>query len=84
MGRGTRPCSSSIDEQSFASPLEPLVHTDQYEADIVFESASHSIGTTAYPEYPIRIVENDDRWVCLEGHIYGRDDEALEWTVTVK
>jgi len=68
----------AIDEQSFANSLEPLVHTDRYEADVVFESASHSIGTTAYPEYPIRIVENDDRWVCLEGHIYGRDDEALE------
>ncbi|MFA9416655.1 asparagine synthase-related protein [Natrinema sp. HArc-T2] len=68
----------ATDEQSFATSLEPLVHTDRYEADVVFESASRSIGTTAYPEYPIRIVENDDRWVCLEGRIYDRDDETLE------
>ena len=56
----------------------------KYEADVGFESAPYSIGTTASPDYPIRIVEHDDRWVCLEGHIYGRDDEVLERTVTVK
>ncbi|MFC6767458.1 asparagine synthase-related protein [Natrinema soli] len=66
------------DDGSFASSLEPLVHTDRYEADVVFESASRSVGTTAYPEYPIRIVENDEYWVCLEGRIYDRDDETLE------
>ncbi|WP_226042303.1 asparagine synthase-related protein [Natrinema sp. DC36] len=66
------------DDGTFARSLEPLVHTDRYEADVVFESASRSVGTTAYPEYPIRIVENDEYWVCLEGRIYDRDDETLE------
>ncbi|PGF17312.1 hypothetical protein CP556_15210 [Natrinema sp. CBA1119] len=66
------------DDGSFAGSLEPLVHTDRYEANVVLESASRSVGTTAYPEYPIRIVENDEYWVCLEGRIYDRDDETLE------
>jgi len=66
------------DDGSFAGSLEPLVHTDRYETNVVLESASRSVGTTAYPEYPIRIVENDEYWVCLEGRIYDRDDETLE------
>ncbi|SEV82398.1 asparagine synthetase B family protein [Natrinema salifodinae] len=68
----------AVDDRSFAGSLEPLVHTDRYEADVVFDSPAWSVGTTAYPEYPIRIIEDEDRWVCLEGRIYDRDDEGLE------
>ncbi|WP_254764800.1 asparagine synthase-related protein [Natrinema marinum] len=72
-GRTTR-----SDDGTFAASLEPLVHTERYEREIVHESSSAAIGTTAYPEYPIRVVEDEDRWVCLEGRIYDRPDAVLE------
>ncbi|WP_254530976.1 hypothetical protein [Natrinema gelatinilyticum] len=68
----------SCGHRSFAGSLESLVHTDRYEADVVFDSPSSSIGTTAYPEYPIRILEDGDCWVCFEGRIYDRDADSLE------
>ncbi|MDS0475130.1 asparagine synthase-related protein [Natrinema sp. 1APR25-10V2] len=70
--------TTSSDDRSFAASLEPLVHTDRYEREVVHESSSCAVGTTAYPEYPVRIVEDEDRWVCLEGRIYDRPDDVLE------
>ncbi|QLG48573.1 asparagine synthase-related protein [Natrinema halophilum] len=70
--------TTNHDDRSFAGSLEPLTHTDRYQAEVVFDSPSCSVGTTAYPEYPLRIVEDDHCWVCLEGRIYDRDEESVE------
>ena len=70
--------TGSTSRESFDESLESLCHDDRYEADVVLESDAYAVGTTAYPEYPIRIVEDEHRWVCLEGRIYDHDDGALE------
>lgn len=73
-GRTTR----STAGDSFAESLEPLLHDDRYEADVLLETDTYAVGTTAYPEYPVRVFEDEDRVVALEGHVYDSDEQSLE------
>ncbi|WP_436346745.1 hypothetical protein [Natronorubrum sp. FCH18a] len=64
--------------ESFSESLEPLLHDDRYQADTVLETDTYAAGTTTYSEYPTRVVENEDLWVYLEGHIYDIEEQSLE------
>ena len=37
---------------------------------------------TRYPEYPVKIFENQKFWACLEGKIYGKSEIAQEHEIT--
>ncbi|WP_455449375.1 asparagine synthase-related protein [Natrinema thermotolerans] len=66
--------------------LEELCYVENYTSRVVREAEPWTIGTTAYPSYPIDEFETDEFWICLEGRIY--DDapssraETLERIVT--
>lgn len=57
--------------------LANLLHTERYEATVFYDDESRLIGSTGYPEYPVRTFENDEYWVCLEGRVYDRSGEEL-------
>ncbi|UHQ95325.1 hypothetical protein [Haloterrigena alkaliphila] len=70
--------TDSPSDASFHESLEPFRHTERYDADVVLETDAYSVGTTAYPEYPTRTVENEDCWIYFEGRIYDELDRPLE------
>ncbi len=53
--------------------LDELCYFENYESRVVREEAPWTIGTTAYPSYPIDEFETDEFWLCLEGRIYDGD-----------
>lgn len=73
-GRTTRSASG----ESFRESLEPYLHDDRYDAEVVLETDEYAVGTTAYPEYPTRVVETEDLWIYLEGYLYDEPDRSLE------
>ncbi|WP_254768142.1 hypothetical protein [Salinilacihabitans rarus] len=63
---------------SFAESLRPLLHTERLNPHIAYRTDVHSVGYTAYPEYPIRTFEADGVRVCFEGRLYDRPADAVE------
>jgi asparagine synthase (glutamine-hydrolysing) len=66
------------DNDLFLNALNSLIHSEFYKPEILLRDEIYLIGSTRYPEYPVRIFENDEYWVCLEGRIYGKHDSVLK------
>lgn len=47
-----------------------MIHTDQYKTKIHFSEKSYFLGCTGYKEYPVKVFENDEFYIFLEGQIY--------------
>lgn len=75
-GRSTSPAGAPVGTTVEPS-LANLLHTERYEATVFYDDESRLIGSTGYPEYPVRSIENDEYWVCLEGRVYDRSSEAV-------
>jgi len=65
------------DQDLFLEASESLLHSDYYKRELLLENPCLVI-CTRYPEYPIRIFDNEKFWVCIEGKIYDRQDPELE------
>lgn len=61
----------------FLEASESLLHSDNYKRELLLEDPCLVI-CTRYPEYPIRIFDNEKFWVCIEGKIYDTPDPELE------
>ncbi len=65
------------DKDLFLEASESLLHNDYYKRELLLEDPCLVV-CTRYPEYPIRIFENEKFWVCIEGKIYDKPDPELE------
>lgn len=52
--------------------LESLKHYPWYEESILLHDEHLFLGYTGYERYPIKVIEKDGYYICLEGVIYGR------------
>jgi asparagine synthase (glutamine-hydrolysing) len=57
-------------DTSFSQALSSLIHDNRYYAEILLHEDHYLLGCTRYGGYPIKVIENDDFWICIEGVIY--------------
>ena len=65
----------------FLEASQSLLHSDYYKKELLLEEPCLII-CTRYAEYPIRIIENEKFWACVEGKIYGKQEAKLESEVS--
>ena len=58
----------------FRKALTSIMHNEFYKREILLNDDPYLLGCTKYPEYPVKIFENSEFWVCFEGKIYGKSD----------
>jgi asparagine synthase (glutamine-hydrolysing) len=68
---------NSNGHELFLEASKSLIHSDYYKRELLLEEPCLVI-CTRYPEYPIRIFDNEKFWACIEGKIYGKTDSELE------
>ena len=59
------------------SSLESLVHSEQYQQEVLFHDDFCFLGCTRYEKYPFAAFENDRYRFFLEGKIYNKDNSAF-------
>lgn len=65
--------STGAHASSFYETLEDLQHTPEYDQEVLMDRTDVKIGVSGYPSYPIRTIEDEEFFVCLEGKQYGTD-----------
>ncbi len=50
--------------------LDSMIHFEHYKKQILLSEKSYLLGYTAYDEYPITSIENNEFFICLEGKNY--------------
>jgi len=65
------------DYDLFLEASKSIVHNDYYKREILLKEP-YLLVCTRYPEYPIKILDNQKFWLCIEGKMYGKDESALE------
>jgi asparagine synthase (glutamine-hydrolysing) len=68
---------NSNGHELFLEASKSLVHSCHYRREFLLKEPC-LIVCTRYPEYPIRIFDNEKFWACIEGKIYGKPDSILE------
>jgi asparagine synthase (glutamine-hydrolysing) len=61
----------------FLEALGLACHTSDYSSELLLQQRPYLVGFSKYREYPIKVFENIDFWICLEGKIYNKDDLTL-------
>lgn len=57
------------------SALDGVCFRDEYDSETLVADSRTFLGSSGYPEYPVRTVETSDALFLLEGRIYDVDDE---------
>ena len=60
----------AFDGGAVDAALESLRFFDSYGVETLYDDGERLLAATRYPEYPLHTVEDDDRFVALEGEIY--------------
>jgi asparagine synthase (glutamine-hydrolysing) len=63
--------------EHFLQVLRSAAHSDDYLSEILLQEGPYLVGSSKYREYPIRVFENSDSWICIEGKIYNKSDDTL-------
>jgi asparagine synthase (glutamine-hydrolysing) len=69
---------NNVDNELFLETSKSLIHNDSYKREILLRQDAYAVVCTRYPEYPIRILDNNKYWVCVEGKFYGKNDLKIE------
>lgn len=74
--------TNTIDDDNYGSNLlleasKSILHSDYYQREILLNTP-YLVICTRYPEYPIKILNNNKFWACLEGKIYGKNESSIE------
>jgi asparagine synthase (glutamine-hydrolysing) len=64
-------------EQLFLSALDSATYNESYKRKILLEEDNYMLGSTIYPEYPVKTIDIGKFWVCIEGRIYGKQNAAV-------
>jgi asparagine synthase (glutamine-hydrolysing) len=69
--------SAKVEIKPFLEALDLACHTNDYSSEILLQEGPYVVGSSKYREYPIKVFENTDFWICFEGKIYNKDDLTL-------
>jgi asparagine synthase (glutamine-hydrolysing) len=64
-------------DEIFLKALNSIIHNDFYKREILLSDDLYLVGCTKYPQYPVKIFEDSEYWVCFEGKIYGKQHSVL-------
>jgi asparagine synthase (glutamine-hydrolysing) len=66
-----------LGDQLFLKASKSVLHNDYYKEEVLYKKHPYFVLCTKYPEYPVKILENNNVWVCMEGKIYGKSETVL-------
>ncbi len=69
---------SLLDSQKLEDIQKKMLHYPSYKSRVLFQNSNVIIGSTAYKEYPIEIVDDESFIILIEGMIYNMDDEQIK------
>jgi len=64
-------------DELFLKGLNSIIYDECYKQEILLKEDPYLVGCTKYPEYPIKVFENNEFWICIEGKIYGKQHSVL-------
>lgn len=62
--------SQASRDTAFPDLLERLLYLEDYQSEVVFEGVGCQLGRTSYPNYPVKVTENESEVVYVEGEVY--------------
>lgn len=68
-------------DKLFLEASNSIIYNNRYQREVFLTNPCHVL-CTRYPEYPVKIFENQKFWACLEGKIYGKSEIAQEHEIT--
>jgi len=67
----------SLEGFQYEGLLDSLKYRADYERLTLLNETKIFLGATKHSSYPVRIIEDNDFYVCLDGVIYGHTDKSL-------
>jgi len=64
-------------QTSFETLLDGIIYQPEYKRAILLNDDNTFLGVTHHVAYPVRTYEDRNFFVCLEGVIYGKNEQAL-------
>ena len=68
---------ASNNDNLFLKALDSTVYNASYKEEVLLNQDSYLLGSTKYRDYPIKIFEDSEFWICIEGVIYGKASHTL-------
>ena len=69
--------NESSNNDVFLKALDSTIHNNSYRVEILLKQEPYLLTSSTYHSYPIRIFENSEFWICIEGRIYGKANHTL-------
>lgn len=63
--------------KEFLIALDSTIYDVSYKIEILSKEIPYLIGCSRYPEYPVKIFDNESSWICLEGKIYDKQERVV-------
>jgi asparagine synthase (glutamine-hydrolysing) len=64
-------------DELFLEASNSIIYNNYYQREVLLTDPCQMV-CTRYPEYPVKIFENQEFWACLEGKIYGKHGFSLQ------
>lgn len=65
----------------FLNASNSVIYNNYYQREVLLTNPCQVV-CTRYPEYPVKIFDNQTFWACVEGKIYGKNEIAQEREIT--
>lgn len=70
--------TTKIKNDQVLKALNSTVYNHNYKQEVLLEDQHYLLASSRYPEYPMKIFEDGNFWVCIEGKIYGKEDSVIK------
>ncbi len=69
---------SFLNSEKFLNTQKYMLHLNSYKSSILYQNSKIIIGSTAYEEYPIEIIDDESSIIIIEGMIYNMDSKQIK------
>ena len=69
---------SFLNSEKFLNTQKYMLHLNSYKSSILYQNSKIIIGSTAYEEYPLEIIDNESSIIIIEGMIYNMDSRQIK------
>ena len=67
-----------LNSEKFLKTQKDMLHLNSYKSSILYQNSKIVIGSTAYEEYPIEIIDDESSIIIVEGMIYNMEDRQIK------
>ena len=68
---------SVFNSQKLEDIQKKMLHLKSYKSNVLFQNSKIIIGSTAYEEYPIELIDDESSIIIIEGMIYNLDSKQI-------